>query len=138
MDVHTVFLLFSMQFLCYMSKIVCWYVWLRNKPCIRVFCALLCNKTLKRSEVWTRLKINLPIDMSPYIIGNLQEHGHSKTLALLLMSRTQSCARDRGKKKWTASLSDHSVSLSFPPDHPDALCSALLASKIVIFVWLKI
>lgn len=138
MDVHTVFLLFSMQFLCYMSKIVCWYVWLRNKSCIRVLCALLCNKTLKRSEVWTRLKINLPIDVSPYIIGNLQEHGHSKTLSLLLMSRTQSCASDRGKKKWTASLSDHSVSLSFPPDPPDALCSALLASKIVIFVWLKI
>lgn len=138
MDVHTVFLLFSMQFLCYMSKIVCWYVWLRNKPCIRVLCALLCNKTLKRSEVWTRLKIILPIDVSPYIIGNLQEHGHSKTLSLLLMSRTQSCASDRGKKKWTASLSDHSVSLSFPPDPLDALCSALLASKIVIFVWLKI
>lgn len=138
MDVHTVFLLFSMQFLCYMSKIVCWYVWLRNKPCIRVLCALLCNKTLKRSEVWTRLKINLPINVSPYIIGNLQEHGHSKTLSLLLMSRTQSCASDRGKKKWTASLSDHSVCLSFPPDPPDALWSALLASKIVIFVWLKI
>lgn len=50
------------------------------------------------------------------------------------MSRTQSCASDRGKKKWTASLSDHSVSLSFPSDPPDALCSALLASKIVILV----